>query len=79
MPRINVNANPYELDLFCPFCGEQIVGGGDEGFADSCDHTICVGPDDDGADDITDSDIVFVAFESAPACREHIFAFRQPT
>jgi hypothetical protein len=80
MPRIELNSDPYELELYCPFCGEQIIGTVEgEGFSETCEHTVCVGFDDPGEEDIRDTDIVFVAYEGAPASREHIFAFREPS
>ena len=79
MPRIKLKTDPYQLDLHCPFCGKHIVGSEGEGFSEACDHTICVGIDDPDEDDILDTDIVFVAHEGAPASRDHLFAFREPS
>lgn len=79
MPRIELQTDPYQLDLFCPFCGKHIVGSEGEGFSDVCDHTICVGIDDPDEDNILNTDIVFVAHEGGPADRDHVFAFREPS
>jgi len=79
MPRIKLNSDPYEFELFCPFCGKHVLSGGDEGFAEGCEHTICLGPDDsEGQGDIVESDVVFEVFEAGPAGRTHVFAFREP-
>ena len=77
MPRITLKADPYGLELYCPFCGEHIIGSDGEGFSNACDHTICLGIDDPGEAEILDTDIVFIAREGAPASRDHVFAFRE--
>ena len=79
MPRINLNSDPYELTLYCPFCGECVVSSEGDGHVDPCRHTVCLGIDDPGEDKITDSDIVLIAHEGGPADRDHVFAFREPT
>jgi hypothetical protein len=78
MPRIELQCDPYELELYCPFCGTNVVSSEGEGVVESCSHCVCLGLDDDSEEDILDTDITFVAFEPAPACQEHIFAFREP-
>jgi hypothetical protein len=81
MPRILLKSDPNYLDLFCPFCGEQVLGSEEhgEGFSSECSHTICLGFDDEDAEaNIVESDVVFEAHEGAPADRMHIFAFREP-
>jgi hypothetical protein len=78
MPRINLKSDPYDLELYCPFCGEHIIGSEGEGFSETCEHTICVGFDDPGEEEIIATDIVFVAHEGAPGDRDHVFAFREP-
>jgi len=79
MPRIKLNSDPYELTLYCPFCGQQVVSYDEDlGSVDPCQHMVCCGLDDPGESDIKDSDVVFVWCEPAPASRDHIFAFREP-
>ena len=78
MPRINLNSDPYQLELYCPFCGEHIVGSEGEGFSNTCGHTVCGGLDDPDEENIIDTDLVFVAHEGGPADRDHVFAFREP-
>ena len=87
MPRFQLKADPYVLELYCPFCGEHVVGSEGEGFTSPCEHAIYLGigdPDDEDMDDaeedaIKETDLVFVAFETGPASQEHIFAFREPS
>lgn len=82
MPRISLKSDPYDLTLYCPFCGECVVSSEGEGFAEPCEHTICLGiegDDEDAEAEISATDIVFVAHESSPADQDHIFAFREPT
>ena len=79
MPRIKLNSDPYELTLYCPFCGNQVVSNDEEeGSVDPCEHVVCCGVDDPGESDIKESDIVFACFEPAPASRDHFFTFREP-
>ena len=75
MPKIRLNTGPYDLTLYCPFCGTCIVT---EDFSGECPHTILCGPDEDTSD-LRDTDICFKAYEGGPASREHMYAFREPT
>lgn len=47
MSRIELNRVLYFFDQFCPFCGQQVLGGGDDGFAKEYPHTVCFGPADE--------------------------------
>ena len=79
MPRITLNTHPYELTLYCPFCGHQVLSADEEeGLLDPCEHLVCCGIDDPSESDLKESDVVFVCFEPAPASRDHVFAFREP-
>ena len=79
MPRIMLNSDPYELTLFCPFCGHQVLSAEEEeGLVDPCEHLVRCGIDDPSESDLKESDVVFVCFESAHASRDHVFAFREP-
>lgn len=81
MPRIPLKSDPNYLNLFCPFCGEQVLGSEEEGegFASECSHTICLGFGDADADaEIVETDVVFEAYEGGPADRTHKFVFREP-
>ena len=78
MLRIQLQSDPYQLELYCPFCGKHVVGSSGEGFVDECKHMVSAGPDGD-MEDVQETDIVFSAFESAPANRDHEFVFREPT
>jgi len=79
MTRIKLNSDPYELTLYCPFCGHQVVSNdGEAGSVGPWGHVGGCGIDDPRESDIKDSDVVFACFEPAPASRDHVFAFREP-
>lgn len=71
--RHRLHSDPYLMNLFCPFCGEQIVG---EEFVSECVHVICAGLDHPDEHLVQEGDIVFVAHEQ-DADRDHVFAFRE--
>jgi hypothetical protein len=78
MMRVPLSGDPYDSDLFCPFCGEQVLeaGGGDVG---QCMHLIHADISLDDAPEFLPSDLCFVLFEPGPASREHYFVFREGT
>ncbi len=79
MPRMRLHVEPYELDLYCPFCGRQVVSGDeDKDLGSPCNHVVCRGCDDPAESRVKKSDLVFECFEPVPASRIHIFAFREP-
>lgn len=76
MIRVPLSGDPYNSDLFCPFCGEQVLEAGGEG-VEQCPHLIHADISMDDAPEFFSSDLGFVFFEPAPACREHFFIFRE--
>lgn len=74
--RVKLNADPYATELFCPFCGEQILEPEGEGIG-QCPHLIHADIGTDTEVEFLPSDLGFIYFEPAPACREHVFVFRE--
>jgi hypothetical protein len=77
MVKVRLSADPYDTELFCPFCGEQILGPGGDGMG-SCEHLLHASIGLDGDVEFEPTDLCFVYFEPAPASREHCFVFREP-
>ncbi len=76
MVRVRLSAGPYDSELFCPFCGEQILEPDGEGVGE-CPHLLYASVGMDTDVEFRPSDLCFVYFEPAPACQEHYFVFRE--
>lgn len=83
MVRVQLDSDPYESALFCPYCGAKILEPGRFDMGE-CPHLIYADMEDpeedhedDGEHEFRPSDLCFVFFEPAPASREHYFVFRQ--
>ena len=87
--RVQLAGGPYDSDLFCPYCGTQILSVEDIDNVGECPHLIYSAMDDDPEPDDEDeggdtekptfhaNDLCFVYFEQAPASRDHFFVFRE--
>jgi hypothetical protein len=79
MHRININVDPFDGPLFCPFCGTQSIDGQEDSNKD-CEHLVNsdVGVDPDNSDfEATDEDICFVMFAPAPMSQEVFNIYRE--
>jgi len=78
MARVSLEGDPHDSNLFCPFCGEEILEPGGEGIG-QCPHLIHSGmeedPEEEGEIEFLHNDLCFVYFEPAPAGRGHYFVF----
>lgn len=73
---IDLTGDPYDSELFCPYCGEQILEPDGDGMGE-CPHLIHADLEEPVADPANTNDLCFRFYEPAPACRHHYFVFRE--
>ena len=73
---IPLSGDPYDSELFCPYCGEQILEPEAEGTGD-CPHLVHADMEEPDDEEVQTNDLCFMFFEPAPASRHHYFVFRE--
>jgi hypothetical protein len=73
---IPLSGDPYDSELFCPYCGEQILEPEAEGTGD-CPHLVHADIEEPDDEEVQANDLCFMFFEPAPASRHHYFVFRE--
>ena len=73
---IPLSGDPYDSELFCPYCGEQILEPEAEETGD-CPHLVHADLEEPDGEEILANDLCFMFFEPAPASRHHYFVFRE--
>lgn len=73
---VSLSGDPYSAELFCPFCGEQILEPDGEDMG-SCPHLVHADMEEPDEAAIESNDLCFMYFEPAPASRHHYFVFRE--
>ena len=73
---VELSGDPYVCDLFCPYCGEQILDSDGEGITE-CLHLIHADVEEPPVEPGHTNDLCFRFYEPAPACQYHYFVFRE--
>ena len=74
--KVPLSGDPYASELFCPYCGEQILECEAEEAGD-CPHLIHADLEEPDDEEVQANDLCFMFFEPAPASRHHYFIFRE--
>jgi len=73
---VELSGDPYDAELFCPYCGEQILEPeGEE--AGMCPHLVHADLEEPNGEEVQPNDLCFMYYEAAPADRHHYFVFRE--
>lgn len=73
---VHLSGGPYASDLFCPYCGEQILDAAADDAGD-CHHLVHADIEQPDNAVVQDNDLCFLFYEPAPANRHHYFVFRE--
>lgn len=76
LSTIAIGGDPYAAELFCPYCGEQILEPEAEETG-GCPHLVHADMEEPDDEEIRANDLCFMFFEPAPASRHHYFVFRE--
>lgn len=73
---VSLGGDPYAAELYCPYCGEQILEPEGENTGE-CPHLVHADMEEPDEEAIEANDLCFMFFEAAPASRYHYFVFRE--
>jgi hypothetical protein len=73
---VPLSGAPYAAELFCPYCGEQILEPETDETGD-CPHLVHADMEEPVDEQVHANDLCFLRFEPAPASRHHYFVFRE--